>query len=172
MSKLSQPIFGMSGLPRPMSRILRPVFVSQTPTNSCPINSCPDFVVRAASKFSPNLHSRTGSLSLVSLDMSRAVSRHSLDMPKTCRGSLMGHGSLDIPKTGRKNLVIKSRKSQHTKILSRKLQKLAKTLTHIFQNFATLCPDFRDQFSQSLFNMCRLWRPTARLMSRLTRLKF
>ena len=51
--------------------------------------------VCAASGFRPNLHSRAESLSLESLDMSRAVGRESLDIPKFGRKSLdMGRKSL------------------------------------------------------------------------------
>ena len=51
------------------------------------------------------LHSRAESLSLESLDMSRAVDRESLDIPKFGRISLdMGRESLDIPKFVRESL--------------------------------------------------------------------
>ena len=68
-------------------------------------DSCPDFKGRAISGFRPNLHSRAESLSLKSLDMSRAVGRESLDISKFGREILdMGRESLDIPKFGRESL--------------------------------------------------------------------
>ena len=58
-------------------------------------DSCPDFKSRATSGFRPKLHSRAESLSLESLDMSRAVGRESLDIPKFGRECLeMGRESL------------------------------------------------------------------------------
>ena len=44
-------------------------------------DSCPDFKGRAISGFRPELHSRAESLSLESLEMSRAVGRENLDIP-------------------------------------------------------------------------------------------
>ena len=87
---------------------------------------------RAASGFRPKLHSRAESLSLESLDMSRAVGRESLDIPKLGGESLdmgresldMGRKSLDIPNFGRESLDI-GRKSLDT-------------------DFGDPCPDFRD----------------------------
>ena len=51
-------------------------------------DSCPDFKSRATSGFRPKLHSRAESLSLENLDMSCAVVRKSLDIPKFGRESL------------------------------------------------------------------------------------
>ena len=60
---------------------------------------------RAASGFRPKLHSRAESLSLESLDLSRAVSRANLDISKFGRESLDNiRESLDIPKFGRESL--------------------------------------------------------------------
>ena len=68
-------------------------------------DSCPDFKGRATSGFRPKLHSRAESLSLEILDMSRAVGRKCLNIPKFGRESLeMGRESLDIPKFGRESL--------------------------------------------------------------------
>ena len=58
-------------------------------------DSCPDFRRRATSGFRSTLHSHTESLRLESLDISRAVGRESLDIPKFGRESLeMGRESL------------------------------------------------------------------------------
>ena len=67
-------------------------------------DSCPDFEGLAASGFRPKLHSRAESLSLESLNMSRAVGRESLDIPKFGREILdKGRETLDY-----QNLVAKS----------------------------------------------------------------
>ena len=103
---------------------------------------------RAASGFRPKLHSRAESLSLECLEMSRAVGRVSLYLPKLSRESLvksrakgraasgfrpklhsrtesLNLESLDIPKFGRENLDM-GRKSLDT-------------------DFRDPCPEFRDQ---------------------------
>ena len=68
-------------------------------------DSCPDLKGRATSGFRPKLHSRAESLSLEILDISRAVGRACLNIPKIGRLSLeMGRESLDIPKFGRESL--------------------------------------------------------------------
>ena len=76
-------------------------------------DSCPDFKGRATSGFRPKLHSRAESLTLESLDMSRAVSRESLDIPKFgCESLEMGRESLDM---GR---VITHRPTSHMRFLA------------------------------------------------------
>ena len=70
-------------------------------------DSFPDFEGRAASGYGPKLHCRAESLSLESLDMSHAVGRKSLDIPKFGRESLaVGRKSLVIPKFGRESLAV------------------------------------------------------------------
>ena len=60
-------------------------------------DSCPDFEGRAASGLRPKLQSHAESLSLESMDKSRAVVRGSLIIPKFDRESLdMGRESLQI----------------------------------------------------------------------------
>ena len=104
---------------------------------------------RAASGFRSKLHSRAASLSLECLDMSRAVGRESLYIPKLGPHSLvmsrakgratsrfrpklhsrtesLNLESLDIPKLGRENLDM-GRESLDT-------------------DFRDPCPDFRDKF--------------------------
>ena len=104
---------------------------------------------RAASGFRPKLHSRVESLSLESL----------------------GHESLRGP-----------RKSKHTKIWSRKSRhgsqksghRLSLPMSRLWRpNFGmSRLSQPMSSFSQPNFGMSRLSRPTARLMSRLSRLKF
>ena len=56
-------------------------------------------VDRAATEFRPKLHNQANSLSLESLDVSRIVGRHILDLPKIGRETLvMGRKILDMPK--------------------------------------------------------------------------
>ena len=60
---------------------------------------------RVASGFRPELHSRAESLSLESLERSRAVGQKSLDITKFGRKRLeMGHESQDVPKFCCQNL--------------------------------------------------------------------
>ena len=77
-------------------------------------NSCPDFAGRAASVFRLKLYSRTESLRLESLEISRAVCRDSLNLRKLGSKTLeMSHHSLDNSKMGRESLDIQSQKSRN-----------------------------------------------------------
>ena len=124
-------------------------------------DSCPDFKGRATSRFRPKLHSRAESLSLESLNMSRAVGRESLEYPK------FGHQSLDMclsrPNFGMSRLLRPisrlSRPNFGKSRLSRPTARLMSRLARLKLS-ARLCnlglnPDAA--------------RPLARLMSRLSR---
>ena len=120
---------------------------------------------RAASGFRPKLHSRAESSSLESLDMSRAVGRESLNIPKFGRESLdMGRENLDnIPKFGHESLDM-GRES---------LSKLSWPISRLSRPNFGMCRLLRPMFrlARPSFGMSRLSRPTARFMSILSRLK-
>ena len=98
---------------------------------------------RAASGFRPKLHSRTESLSLESLDMSRAVGRESLNIPKFGRESLdMGGENLDIRKFGRQSLDM-GRESLCPNVRD-PFQDFRDQIL-VCADFCDPCPDLRDQ---------------------------
>ena len=96
-------------------------------------DSCPDFKGRATSGFRPNLQSRAESLSL---DMSSAVGRESLDIPK------FGRESLDIPRFGDQSLDM-GRESLCPDFCDPCLDFRDQIL--VCSDFRDLCPDIRDQ---------------------------
>ena len=117
---------------------------------------------RAASGFRPTLPSRAESLSLESLDMSCAVGRESLDIPKFGRESLdMDRESLGVPKFGRESLDMGRKSLVIPKIGRESLDMGRKSLDTgfrdpcpdlddqilVFPDFRDPCPDFRDQNS-------------------------
>ena len=117
-------------------------------------DSCPDFKGRATSGLRPEVHSRAESLSLESLDMSRAVGRESLDMGRESPCPEFCDPCLDF-----RNQIL-----------------VCQTFATHVQTFATNFWYARlsrpmSSFSRPNFGMSRLSRPTARLMSKLSRLK-
>ena len=161
-------------------------------------DSCPDFMGRATSGFRPKLHSRAESMSLESLDMSRAVGRLSLDIPKFGRESLdMGRESLDIPKFGRKSLDL-GRESLDIPKFGRKSldipkfgresldmgresldlpkigrESLLRPMSRLSRPNLSMSRFSRpmSRLSRPNFGMSRLSWPTTRLMYRFSRLK-
>ena len=108
---------------------------------------------RAASGFRSKLHSRAESLSLKSLDMSRAVGRESLDIPNFGHESLdIGRESLNIQKFGResldmvrKSLVIPKFGRDSLDMGRKSLDTGCRDTCPDFSDQILVCPDFLDQ---------------------------
>ena len=106
---------------------------------------------RATSGFRPTLHRRAESLSLESLDMSRAVGRESLDMPKFGRERLdMGRESLDIAKFGRESLDLPKFGRGNLDMGHKSLYTDFRDPCPDFGDQILVCPDFRDPFPDFL----------------------